>query len=73
VDRDGMLVDALVIPGPDGGSDIDELHYRADGSSLPVRGRLERDGDDAFVFSARIPRDGAWVEVFRARFRRARP
>jgi hypothetical protein len=49
----------------------DEIIYAADGSTLPVRAEVRRQGAEAFVFRALVEKGGAWVEVFQTTYVRS--
>lgn len=72
IDADGSLTEATVTALGDT-LDLQELVYAVDGTTLPVRARTVREGDDAFLFLASVPKDGSWTEVFRQRYERVRP
>jgi hypothetical protein len=51
----------------------EETIYGRDGSTLPIRAEAVREGDDAFVFRARMEQHGEWKVVFETTWRRVRP
>jgi hypothetical protein len=68
-DSEGNLTEGVIrVEG--GIQHHEEVIYGADGSSLPVRVRLQRDGDDVFAFEALVKQDGEWTVVFHTRYRR---
>jgi hypothetical protein len=50
----------------------EETIFGADGTVLPVRAEAERDGDDTFIFRARVQQGGDWKIVFATTWRRVR-
>ncbi len=70
MDAKGSLTEGTVTV-KEGGQHHEEVIYGADGSTLPVRAEITRDGDDSFLFRALVEKDGEWTEVFRSTYRRA--
>jgi len=71
MDNHGNLTEAMLIVNGNKQS-YEELLYQADGSTLPIRAQGIREGEDVFIFKASIPKEGEWVEVFRADYKRVK-
>lgn len=71
MDNEGNLTESLLIVTGNNLS-YNEVIYKKDGATLPVRAETIRQGEDAFVFKASVPKEGEWLEVFRADYQRVK-
>lgn len=71
VDNEGNLTESIVTVY---GTKVsyEELIYQASGTTQPVRAQTTREGEDAFIFSASVPQEGEWRDVFLARYKRVK-
>ena len=72
VDGEGNVTEGVLTVN-EAGQSHDETIYALDGSILPVRAEILREGEDAFRFQALVEKDGDWALVFERTYRRVRP
>lgn len=67
-DNDGNLTEAVLIAQ---GNKLllEELFYRADGTTRPQRVEVVRESADEFTFKAWVPKEGEWVEAVRFKYK----
>jgi hypothetical protein len=72
MDGEGNLTEGQFVVG-EGKNSHEEVISGIDGSTLPVRAEVLRQGDDRFLFNASVEKDGLWTIVFRRTYARVKP